>query len=80
MPKTVEILTATLFGLFPFVNWSLKGSSLGGSSFLPENFVDGTVVAVLIYCRHRVGCEGPASGIPDLTRGISDVGTYIESE
>ena len=48
------------------------------TNFLPQNLVDGTVVAVLNHCRHRVGCDGPASGIPDLIRGISDVGTYIE--
>jgi hypothetical protein len=73
------------FGLRPsfaflIVDWSLKCSSIGGSRLLLQNLVDGTVVAVLNHCRHRVGCDGPASGIPDLTRGISDVGTYIEMD
>ncbi len=54
MPKTVEIWTATLFCLSPW--WLVfERSSLGDSSFLPKNLVDGTVVAVLNYCRRGWG-------------------------
>ncbi len=43
-----------------------NGFSIGSFYFFLKNVVLGTVVADNWYCRHWLGCDGPASGIPNL--------------
>jgi hypothetical protein len=52
----------------------LKCFSLGGSSFLPKNLVDGTVVAVFHHCRRGQGERDQPKECPIFQEGDISAG------
>jgi hypothetical protein len=48
-----------------------KASVLLVLAFYLKILLMAPLLLVLRYCRHWVGCDGPASGIPNLERGRS---------